>query len=118
MSLPPQVSPPEFALSDAAPSRVAGVAVVAVPVLPGEEGPTLGPGAADLADDLGVDLLDVLATADATGSTGEVTELPVTATEGLPNPALRRVLLVGVGAATTTDLRRAGATVARRRALG
>lgn len=113
MSLPPQVSPPEFALSDAAPSRVAGAAVVAVPVLPGEDGPTLGPGAADLADDLGVDLLDVLATSEATGTTGEVTELPVTAT-GLPNPALRRVLLVGVGAATTTDLRRAGATVARR----
>ena len=58
MSLPPQVSPPEFALSDVAPSRLVGVGVVAVPVLTrATTAPTLGPGAAELADDLGVDLL-------------------------------------------------------------
>lgn len=114
MPLPPQVSPPQFALSDVAPSRLVGAGVVAVPVLPGEEGATLGPGAAELADDLGVDLLEVLVGVGATGETGEVTEVPVVRTADLANSALTRVLLVGVGDATTVDLRRAGATVARR----
>ncbi len=114
MLLPPQVSPPQFALSDLAPSRLVGVGVVAVPVLPGEDGVTLGPGAAELAEDLGVDLLELLGSAGATGVTGEVTELPVVRIADLPNSALTRVLMVGVGEATTTDLRRAGATVARR----
>ena len=114
MSLPPQVSPPQFALSDVVPSRLMGASVAAVAVLPGEDGPSLGPGAAELADDLGVDLLELLSTAEATGRTGEVTELPVVRPADLPNSALNRVLMVGVGAATTTDLRRAGATVARR----
>ncbi len=114
MSLPPQVSPPSFALSDVAPSRVVGADVVAVPVLPGEDGVELGPGAAELADDLGLDLLEVLSTTRATGETGEVTELPAVRTADLANPALTRVLMVGVGEATNKDLRRAGATVARR----
>ncbi|MET0999588.1 MAG: leucyl aminopeptidase [Marmoricola sp.] len=114
MSLPPQVSPPEFALSDVAPSRVVGVGIVAVPVLVGEDGPLLGPGAAELIDDLGVDLTQVLESAGATGETGEVTELPVVHTADLANSALARVLMIGVGAGTTTDLRRAGATLARR----
>lgn len=114
MSLPRQVSPPQFALSEVAPSRLVGAGVVAVAVLPGEDGPTLGPGAADLADDLGVDLLELLVSTGAQGETGEVTELPVVSTADVPNPALTRVLMIGVGEATTTDLRRAGATLARR----
>jgi leucyl aminopeptidase len=114
VSLPPQVSPPEFALTDVAPSRLVGVGIVAVPVLAGPDGPVLGPGAAELADDLGIDLTQVLAAAEATGETGEVTELPVLGTADLANSALSRVLMVGVGEATTTDLRRAGATLARR----
>ncbi|MCW2762825.1 MAG: pepA 1 [Marmoricola sp.] len=114
MPLPPQVSPPQFALSEVAPSRLLGVAVVAVPVLPGEDGVSLGPGAAELADDLGVDLLEVLTATEATGETGEVTELPVLRTSDVANSSLTRVLMVGVGEATTWDLRRAGATVARR----
>ena len=117
MSLPTQVSPPEFALTDRAPSRVLGVAVVAVPVLRGEDGPTLGPGSAELADDLGIDLLSVLENAGATGATGEVTELPVARSadpDVAPvNPDLVTVLLVGVGDATLTDVRRAAATLAR-----
>jgi leucyl aminopeptidase len=114
VSLPPQVSPPEFALSDVAPSRVAGVGVVAVPVLRGDDGPELGPGAAELAEDTGLDLLALVESAGATGETGEVTDLPVAPTvDGQPSD-LTRVLLVGVGEATDRDLRRAGATVARR----
>jgi leucyl aminopeptidase len=85
-----------------------------VPVLPGEDGALLGPGAAELADDLGLDLLEVLGSTGATGETGEVTELPAVRTADLANPALMRVLMVGVGDATTTDLRRAGAVVSRR----
>jgi leucyl aminopeptidase len=87
---------------------------VAVPVLPGADGPALGPGAPELADDLGIDLLEILLAAAATGATGEVTELPVVRAADLPNTALTRVLMVGVGAAEVSDLRRAGATVARR----
>ena len=96
------------------PSRLAGAGVVAVAVLPGEDGPTLGPGAAELADDLGTDLLEMLVATEADGETGEVTELPVVSTADLRNPSLTRVLMIGVGEATTTDLRRAGATLARR----
>lgn len=114
MPLPPQVSPPEFALSDAPPSRLVGVGIVAVPVLSGDDGPVLGPGAAELSDDLGIDLTQVLASVGATGETGEVTEFPVASRAGLANSALSRVLMIGVGEGTTTDLRRAGATLARR----
>ena len=93
------------------------MAVVAVPVLRGEDGPTLGPGSAELADDLGIDLLSVLENAGATGATGEVTELPVARSadpDAAPvNPDLATVLLVGVGDATLTDVRRAAATLAR-----
>jgi leucyl aminopeptidase len=91
-----------------------GVGIVAVPVLAGDDGPELGPGAAELGDDLGIDLTPLLASAGVTGHTGEVTELPVFGTSDLVNSALARVLLVGVGAGTPTDLRRAGATLARR----
>ncbi|RYE74424.1 MAG: hypothetical protein EOO74_11570 [Myxococcales bacterium] len=49
--IPPQAAPPEFAVTDAAPSRVVGVAVAAVPVLAGDDGPELGPGAAELLED-------------------------------------------------------------------
>ncbi len=108
MSLPPQVSPPELVLDERAPSR-GDATVVAVPVLPGEEGPVLGPGAAELADDLGLDLLEAAAATRVTGATGDVGEVPVV---GSPS-GVTRVLLVGVGAATTTDLRRAGAALAR-----
>ncbi|MBV9830973.1 MAG: leucyl aminopeptidase family protein [Marmoricola sp.] len=113
MSLPPQVSPPEFTLSDTAPSQLAGVGVVAVPVLaatdPGS-GPTLGPGAAELAEDLGLDLFDVLADDEEAGKPGRICELPVSGNGSSPS----RVLLVGVGRGSREDLRSAGATLARR----
>ena len=111
MPLPPQVAPPEFELSSDVPSRHSGVRVAAIPVLAGEDGVLLGPGAAELADDLGIDLIELLGSAEATGKTGELVELPVADHAG---SSVRRVLLVGVGAGTATDLRRAGATLARR----
>lgn len=96
------------------PHAVVGVDVVAVPVLPGDDDETvvLGPGAEELADRIGVDLLGVLELSSATGEAGEVTSVPVPL--GSPeNPALRLVLLVGVGAQRPDDLRRAGAAVGR-----
>ena len=111
-TLPAQVSPPDFALSTLRPHAVTGVEVVALPVLPADDdgAPELGPGAAEIADELGLDLLGLLESARATGAAAEVTSCPVAAAA---DAALRQVLLVGVGDRSTTDLRRAGAAVAR-----
>ncbi len=114
MGLPTQVSPPQVAVSDVAPSAVVGVDVVAVPVIADPDGPTLGPGAAELVDEIGEDLFALLDAASATGAVGEVTERVVLDTSGLTNPDLKLVLLVGVGAGNDDDLRRAGAVLARR----
>ena len=115
MPLPAQVSPPQFAFSDVAPSRVVGVGIVALPVLAGQNGPELGPGAADLSDELGIDLLDVLDAAGAAdpARAGEVTAVPIME-PGLANNALHLLLLVGVGSGSGDELRRAGAALARR----
>ncbi len=116
MELPRQVSPPEIALSDVAPSLVLGADAVAVPVLTGPDGPLLGPGAAELVAELGGDLFTLLDQAgpDGVGTPGTVVDRVVLETRGLSNTDLRLVLLVGVGTGTTDDLRRAGAAVARR----
>ncbi|KRC55124.1 leucyl aminopeptidase [Nocardioides sp. Root79] len=112
--LPGQVNPPEFALSELLPGAIKGVDVVALPVLPGDDGEPvlLGPGAAELADELGLDLVGIAEVHGLTGATAEVAVVPVP--EGsATNPDLRVVLLVGVGAAQIIDLRRAGAALAR-----
>jgi leucyl aminopeptidase len=109
--LPPQVSPPEFALSPALPHQIGGAEVWAFPVLPGDVGPLLGPGADEASDALGIDLLAALEAARATGRTGEVTTVPVAAVPAADDVSL--VLLVGVGGASVTDFRRAGAALAR-----
>jgi leucyl aminopeptidase len=109
-----QVSPPDVALSDVPPSGVVGAEVVAIPVLPGDDGVSLGPGAAELLDELDVDFFALLEHHKATGKAGEVTEYVVLDRSGLTNDNLRVVLLVGVGNATGADLRKAGAALARR----
>ncbi|WP_246456024.1 leucyl aminopeptidase family protein [Nocardioides mesophilus] len=120
MTLPAQVSPPEIALSDSAPSQVAGAEVVAVPVLadgaPDADGAalTLGPGAAELLDELDEDLFALLDAAKATGEAGQIVDRTVLDASGMGNKDLRQVLLVGVGAGTPAELRRAGAALARR----
>ena len=115
MSLPSQVSPPQVALSDVAPSAVVGAEVVAIPVLSGEgdDGPSLGPGAAELLDELPEDLFALLELHAATGAAGEVVDRAVLDGSRLSNTAMQRVLLVGVGDNTPDDLRRAGAALAR-----
>jgi len=114
-TLPPQVSPPRFALSDALPHALTGVDVVAIPVLPAdgsEGGVLLGPGADDLGDHAGLDLLGACEVTRATGKAGEVTTVPVPG--GSPdNGDLALVLLVGVGEQRAADFRRAGAAMAR-----
>ncbi|WP_426241524.1 leucyl aminopeptidase family protein [Nocardioides sp. LHG3406-4] len=110
LTLPSQVSPPEFAISALAPHEIGGVEVWAFPVLPGDGSGTvlLGPGADAAGEALGIDLLAALDGARASGKTGEVTTVPVAADDGV-----RLVLLVGVGAQSPDDFRRAGATLAR-----
>jgi leucyl aminopeptidase len=116
--LPPQVSPPQFALSALLPTAVRGVEVLAFPVLPGPDGtPLLGPGAEEASASLGMDLLDALDALAAPGrpkphgsaTAGEVACIPVVG--GGDGP--RRVLLVGVGEQRPADFRRAGAALAR-----
>jgi leucyl aminopeptidase len=112
--LPPQVSPPEFAVTATRPHALAGVDVIALPVLRGAEGeaPLLGPGADEVGELLGVDLFAVLEADRATGEVGEVTVLPVPL--GAPdNAELRQVLLLGLGSAGADDFRRAGAALAK-----
>ncbi|HEV2797630.1 MAG TPA: leucyl aminopeptidase family protein [Nocardioides sp.] len=111
LQLPPQVSPPQFALSPALPHQIGGAEVWAFPVLPDAAGPLLGPGADEASDALGIDLLSALEAARATGRAGEVTSVPVGSAERDDEVAL--VLLVGVGDCSVTDFRRAGAAVAR-----
>lgn len=113
-SLPSQVSPPEFALSERLPHAIAGVDVVALPLLPGvDDGPPLiGLGADELADAIGLDLVAVAELSRATGRTGEIVTVPVPL--GAPdNPDLRLVILVGVGDQSPADVRRAAAALAR-----
>jgi leucyl aminopeptidase len=114
-TLPPQVSPPEVALTRHPVHAIAGVDVVALPVLPAEgddTGAVLGPGAVETGEALGLDLVAVAEAGRATGAVGEVVTVPVPL-GGPDQPDLRLVLLVGVGTTSATDLRRAGAAVAR-----
>src|SRR3954452_12394700 len=89
VGLPTQVSPPQVALSDVAPSAVVGADVVAVPVLTDVDGMSLGPGAAELLDELGEDLFALLEASSAEGKAGEVVERVVLDTSGLRNSDLQ-----------------------------
>ena len=105
--LPPQVSPPAFALS-ALPPHELGVEVLALPFTVDDGTPVLGVGAAEAAEALGLDLSGILVARRAKGTGGEVVPVPVAGPGDL-----RLVLLAGLGAEETTDYRRAGAAVAR-----
>jgi len=83
--------------------------VVALTLSRGSSGPEPGDLARSVAAELGLDLAAVLAAEKATGRPGEVTRLPVAPGEGVP----ARVVLLGVGAGTPQDARRAGAALAR-----
>jgi leucyl aminopeptidase len=106
-TLPAQVSPPAFALSGRSPHELSGVEVLALPFTVADDAPVLGAGAAEAAEAIGLDLAGLLTSRRVQGKGGEVVAVPV------GGPDLRLVLLVGLGAETTTDYRRAGAAVAR-----
>jgi leucyl aminopeptidase len=95
--------PPTFERTDQPPSR-AGVSTVALAVRDNDGALELGPGSAELVDDTGADLLDLLERLDAGTSAGDLTTLP------LPGFLVHAV---GVGDARPDDLRRAGAALAR-----
>jgi leucyl aminopeptidase len=114
VALPNSVSPPQIALSSAAPTGVVGADVVAVPLVKDEDGPTLGPGAAELLDEIDLDVFALLEHHRSTGKAGEIVEYPVLSAGGLANDGLRSVLFVGVGTGSPTDLRKTGAALARR----
>jgi leucyl aminopeptidase len=108
------VSPPQFAVTATRPHELAGVEVIALPVLPGDDGgaPLLGPGADEVGELLGIDLLALLDDGSDGAKAGAVTVMPVPL--GAPDNAdLRLVLLVGLGSAAPDDFRRAGAALAR-----
>jgi leucyl aminopeptidase len=107
--LPPQVSPPAFALSGLLPHELTGVEALALPFTVVDGRPVLGSGAAETGEALGLDLDGVLTSRRVKGTGGEIVALPVSG----PPAALRSVLLVGLGQGTATDHRRAGAAVAR-----
>ena len=110
-TLPPQVSPPAFALSGLPPHELGGIEVLAFPVTRQDGEPALGPEGEHAATALGLDLAAILGSRRATGKAGEVVSVPVAGIA--PNPALRLVLLAGLGDQTPADYRRAGAALAR-----
>ncbi|WP_277499769.1 leucyl aminopeptidase family protein [Nocardioides sp. ChNu-99] len=75
-------------------------------------GPVVGPGGPEVADRWSLDLLAQLDAHGATGAAGEITRVPLldpSDEDAVP----RLLLLVGIGAGSPADLRRAGAAVAR-----
>jgi leucyl aminopeptidase len=100
---------PRVELSDLPPSEVSDIEVVALPFSSDDGDLVLGPGAAELLDSHDVDLLALLEHHGAKGEAGEVVEHVL-----LDDAGIRTVLLVGVGATLPSDLRRAGAALARR----
>ena len=101
---PTPVVPPTFALADQAPSRT-GTTVLALALLDDDGDLTLGPGAAELGDDVGLDLLALLEPLQATAEAGELTTL------SLPGFLVH---VVGVGDAGAAAMRQAGAALGRR----
>lgn len=113
-ALPPQVAAPEFALSTLLPSAIVGVEAIALPVQPDPDGDglLLGPGAAEFEELLGTDLVAVAELHRMTGAVGE-TALVAVPEGSEANPDLRVLVLVGAGSGSLTDLRRAGAALAK-----
>ena len=99
----PTFAPPVFRQSEQAPSRT-GLTTLAVALLDDEGDLALGPGAAELAEDTGLDLLGLLEPLAPGTAAGDLVTLL------LPGFVVH---LVGVGDAGPTALRRAGAALAR-----
>jgi len=83
--LPPQVSPPAFALS-ALPPHELGVEVLALPFTVDDGTPVLGLGAGEAAEALGLDLSGMLVTRRAKGTGGEVVPVAAENVAVIPHP--------------------------------
>ncbi|MEZ5192431.1 MAG: hypothetical protein R2734_07895 [Nocardioides sp.] len=70
VSLPPQVSPPQFALSALPPGALVGVEALAYPVLAGPDGVVVPRAVDELGAELGHDVLALLEVERATGRSG------------------------------------------------
>jgi len=103
------VTLPSLELVRGRPLLDADADVLALPISPGSAGVVGGPGVAEAAGVLGLDLVALAGREKATGAVGDLVSLPM-----VDRGALERVLLVGVGAGGPTELRRAGAGLARR----
>jgi len=103
-TLPGQVEAPEFTLDHGDLARVRVARLKAVAVRAGADGGVLTDGARSLLAAYDVDPA-ITGFVDLTGRAGEIVDIPT---------AAGTILLTGVGAATMTDLRRAGAALARR----
>ncbi|MEI2712365.1 MAG: leucyl aminopeptidase family protein [Nocardioides sp.] len=111
-TLPPQVSPPQFAVSALRPDEIGGADAVAFPVLAEAGALVLGPGADQASQAWSVDLLDLL-DAVTGGSSAAATAGHVVATAVVTAQGPRPVFFVGVGDATPDHVRRAAAALAR-----
>lgn len=103
-TLPGQVEAPEFTLDADDLARVRVARLKAVAVRAGADGGILGDGARSLLAAYDVDVA-IAESMGLTGRAGEIADIPT---------AAGTILLTGIGAATTADLRRAGAALARR----
>ncbi|CAL8976556.1 Cytosol aminopeptidase [Cellulomonas sp. T2.31MG-18] len=118
---PPTVTLSGSALADSPLLTDGSLDAVAVPVAPGREGDeglAAGSGTAQAAARYGIDLAELAERSGLTGAAGEssVVQLPrpVGSAVALPWTDLPpRIVLVGVGQGSDTDLRRAGAALAR-----
>ncbi len=104
---PPQPLPPHLELT-AAGLASTDARLLAIGYTGTEGNYTVGIGAADALQALGVDVFALLDRAQAAGSGGATIGHEV-----FGHPHVERVALVGLGEETTTDFRRAGAAVAR-----
>src|SRR5690348_16216189 len=103
-TLPGQVGAPEFTLDPGDLARVRVARLKAVAVRAGADGGVLTDASRSLLAAYDVDPA-ITGFVDLTGRAGEIVDIPT---------AAGTILLTGVGAATMTDLRRAGAALARR----
>ncbi len=102
---------PDVSLAAGRITDVSGADVLALPILPGDDGPVAAaPGAAEVARDLGIDLATVLSREQVKGDAGDVLVVPVATADS----TVAQLVLVGVGDRSTLAYRRAGAALARR----
>lgn len=97
------------AVEDVTPALVRAADVVALPLHPGDDGPSLAGPVSALEARLSVRLAGYAEHAGATGKAGDVVAVPTP-----DDPTLHEVLLVGTGDGSAGACRRAGAAVARR----